>query len=182
MASCKPKSLTGLKAAYSESIAAADTGLELLNQTIQCKLSVSLYLLFGKDGLDVDTTCGTGLLVRMMRDIGFGFYWKVTYYRNIRARVFEFETSINPCNSVAAFEVIEHHANPVNFIVDALSQADFNTFIFTTELLNGSPSASDSWWYYAPVSGQHISFYQHKTLQNIAHQLGLGFYKAAGFH
>ena len=171
-----------IEEAYSDAIATADTGLVLRNQTIQRRLSVLLYLLFGKDGHYVDIAGGTGLLVRMMRDIGFDFYWKDSYCRNIHARGFEFETRLNPCNSVTAFEVIEHLENPVSFIVDALNQADSKTFIFTTELFNGPPPAPDTWWYYTPDTGQHISFYQQKTLQNIANQLGFRFYTSAGIH
>ena len=171
-----------LEEAYSDAIATADTGLVLRNLTIRRRLSVLLYLLFGKDGHYVDIAGGTGLLVRMMRDIGFDFYWIDTYCHNIHARGFEFETGLNPCNSVTAFEVLEHLENPVSFIAAALNQAETKTFIFTTELFRDKPPAPDTWGYYASETGQHISFYQHKTLRNIANQLGLYYYSNAGFH
>lgn len=171
-----------LEEAYSDAIASADTGLVQRNMGISRRLSILLYLLFGKEGRYVDFAGGTGLLVRMMRDIGFEFYWKDPYCTNIHARGFEFETSLPLCNAVTAFEVLEHLEDPISFIADALKQTETNTFVFTTELFEGKPPAPGAWWYYAPETGQHISFYQHKTLKKIADQLGLHYYSAAGIH
>jgi hypothetical protein len=96
----------------------------------------------------------------MMRDIGFDFYWKDPYSRNIHARGFEFDADLAPCTALTAFEVMEHLEDPLAFIQDALETAQTDTFIFTTELFHGTPPGPGEWDYYAPETGQHIAFYQ----------------------
>ncbi len=171
-----------LDEAYSDAIAGADTGLVQRNLLIVRQLSMLLFMLFGKKGRYVDFAGGTGLLVRMMRDVGFDYFWKDRYCANIHARGFEFSAGLNDCLALTAFEALEHLEDPVAFIKDALKQANTDTFIFTTELFTGKPPAPGDWWYYAPETGQHISFYQHRTLQTIADRMGLHLYSASGFH
>jgi hypothetical protein len=43
--------------------------------------------------------------------------------------------------------------------------------IFSTLTFHGAPPSRD-WWYYAFESGQHISFYQKRTLARLAERLG----------
>jgi hypothetical protein len=171
-----------LDEAYSDAIAGADTGLVARNLILARRLATLLYCLFGKQGSYADFAGGTGLLVRMMRDIGFDYFWKDLYSDNIHARGFEFDAHRPQCLALTAFEALEHLEDPVAFIEEALAAAQTDTFIFTTELFEGRPPAPGEWWYYAPESGQHISFYQDRTLKTIADRLGLNFYTAAGFH
>jgi len=171
-----------LDEAYSDAIAGADTGLVQRNCLIAHRLAMLLIMLFGRQGRYADFAGGTGLLVRMMRDIGFDFYWKDPYSRNIHARGFEFDADLAPCTALTAFEVMEHLEDPLAFIQDALETAQTDTFIFTTELFHGTPPAPGEWNYYAPETGQHIAFYQQKTLKAIAERLGLQFFSSSGFH
>lgn len=171
-----------LDEAYSSAIAIQDTGLVQRNLIISRKLSVILYLFFDRNGRYLDFAGGYGMLTRMMRDIGFDFFWADKYAKNLLASGFSADRNSGPYNAVTAFEVLEHVHEPLDFVAEALEYADSRTLIFSTETFSGQPPAPDGWWYYAPEAGQHISFYQKRTLAKIASRLGLGFYSKAGMH
>lgn len=167
--------------AYSDAIAAADTGLVQRNIAISTKLASLLYFAFDLRASYLDIAGGYGMLTRLMRDYGFNFYWSDKYCRNLIARGFEVDKAKERFIALTAFEVLEHVHDPIAFISDAMQQHDSRTLIFTTDLYENAPPSKD-WWYYAFNTGQHISFYQAKTLQVIAEQLGLKLYSANGFH
>ena len=146
--------------------------------------AVALYFVMGERGRGryLDAAGGYGMLTRLMRDYGFDFYWADKYCVNLMALGFEFREDIVPCNAVTAFEVMEHLENPVQFITDALSQAKSDTFIFSTELFEGERPPDEQWWYYSFETGQHIAFFQNKTLAVLANKLGMRFYSAGGIH
>jgi hypothetical protein len=171
-----------LEEAYSEAIASADTGLVSRNVDIAHKLIPLFYFAFDRRARYLDTAGGTGLLTRLMRDAGFDFYWRDPYCENVHARGFEFSSATAPCEVVTAFEVLEHLEDPIGFVSEALRESGADTFIFTTETYNGRPPEPGSWWYYTPETGQHISFYQLRTLERIAEKLGLRFYTYSGLH
>jgi hypothetical protein len=129
----------------------------------------------------LDVAGGYGLLTRLMRDVGFDFFWSDKYCKNLFARGFEGATD-KEFTAVTAFEVMEHLHDPLNFITEALSNAKTQTIIFTTELFTKKPPNPNDWWYYTFETGQHISFYQKKTLQVMSDKLGLNFYSSGGIH
>lgn len=171
-----------LSEAYSEAIASADTGLVARNIDISKRLTALLFLLFDRNARYLDLAGGTGLLTRIMRDIGFDFYWHDPYCQNVHARGFEFNASKAPCEAVTAFEVLEHLEDPLSFVSGALSQAGADTFIFSTELYKNLPPSPGSWWYYSLETGQHIAFYQRRTLEKMAEILRLRLYTRGDFH
>lgn len=158
--------------AYSSAIATADTGLVQRNLYLSKILSVLLFFMFDRDGKYLDVAGGYGMLTRLMRDAGFDFYWTDKYCENLLARGFEAAEG-STFTAVTAFEVLEHVPDPLVFISETMSQAKSRTMIFSTELFEGAPPKPESWWYYALETGQHISFYQRRTLQVIAEKLGL---------
>jgi hypothetical protein len=83
---------------------------------------------------------------------------------------------------VTAFEVMEHLEDPMQFVTDVLLQEKSDTFIFSTEPFDGEPPRVDQWWYYSVETGQHIAFFQKKTLEIMASKLGMRFYSAGGIH
>jgi len=171
-----------LDEAYSDAIAITDTGLVSRNISICNEVSNILYFLFDSKVKCVDIAGGTGLLVRMMRDVGFEFYWEDQYCTNIHARGFEAVDEHFPVNIVTAFEVLEHISDPLLFIKSSLKKYGASTMIFSTELFEGNPPKPSDWWYYSLTTGQHISFYQYKTLLYLARKIGLNLYSHGSFH
>jgi len=172
-----------LDEAYSSSIALADTGILQRNIKISGQLSKLLFLAFASNANYVDVAGGYGLLVRLMRDKGYNFFWHDDYTENIHARGFEADLSGETTyEAVTAFEVLEHLRNPLDFIGNALHAANTRTIIMSTELFEGEPPQPANWWYYSFATGQHIAFYQLKTLNIIADRLGLKLYSHKNLH
>lgn len=165
-----------LDEAYSEAISAADTGLVLRNTMVARDLTAVLGSMFG-EGPFVDWAGGYGMLVRLMRDAGFDFYWRDPYADNLLARGFEWHGDRSEV--VTAIEVLEHVPDPVGFLQECLSGAGADTVIFSQELHNGP---DPDWWYLTPATGQHVSFYSRKTLEVVAERLGMHLHTARTLH
>jgi|SRR5450759_1858551 hypothetical protein len=170
--------------AYSSAIAAADTGLVMRNIALACKLAGVLYWLTGErgEGRYLDAAGGYGMLTRLMRDLGFDFYWSDKYCDNLLALGFEYNQARGACRVVTAIEVLEHLTDPAAFIEETLALSGAHTLLFTTELYEGTPPQPDAWWYYSFATGQHIGFFQRRTLETLGARLGLQFASANGLH
>jgi hypothetical protein len=170
--------------AYSSAIAATDTGLVMRNIENARRLASVLCFGMGErgNGRYLDAAGGHGLLTRLMRDAGFDFRWSDKYCENLLARGFEFRPEHAPCAAVTAFEVLEHVEDPVRLVAEALTLTASDTFIFTTELYAGEPPLPGQWWYYALETGQHIAFYQERTLGTLAARLGMRLFSTPRLH
>jgi hypothetical protein len=171
-----------LDEAYQNAIANTDTGLVYRNELFSRLASVLFFYTLPRDGKFVDAGGGYGMFVRLMRDIGFDFYWTDIFCQNLLARGFEADTTKPPFVAVTAFEVMEHTPTPMQFIRDTMNRYGSRTLLFSTETFEGEPPAPDAWWYYSFATGQHISFYQRRTLKAIATQLGLHCYSKGMLH
>lgn len=170
--------------AYSSAIAAADTGLVARNVSLSRKVAGALYWVMGERGQGryLDAAGGYGMLTRLMRDLGFNFYWADKYCVNLLARGFEYDFGLGTCRAVTAMEVLEHVVDPASFIEEAMGATGAQTLLFTTELYEGVPPCPNDWWYYSFSTGQHISFFQRRTLELLGARLGLRFSSENGLH
>lgn len=167
--------------AYRDPIAISDTGLIQRNFSLAAKLSALLYFCLEPRGAYLDVAGGYGMLVRLMRDIGFDFYWSDKHCENILARGFESDQAGRQFSALTAFEVLEHLQDPVGFVSGLLKEHRVRTLLFSTQTYGEAVPPKD-WWYYAFETGQHISFYQTRTLATLAKRLGLHFLTANGLH
>ena len=172
-----------LDEAYESPVAAADTGILVRNLDLARVTSLVLLFMFDRRGRYLDAAGGYGIFTRLMRDLGFDFYWSDKYCPNLTARGFEFDEGGDlTYTAVTAFEVMEHLPDPVAFVAELLESTGTETVIFTTELFDGKPPAPEDWWYYAFPTGQHITFYQRSTLEYIGKRFGLNFYRSGPLH
>lgn len=168
--------------AYASAIADADTGLVQRNLILSKKLSVLLVAFFNRNGRYLDIAGGYGMLTRLMRDKGFDFYWSDKYCKNLLAPGFDADLTDGPYTALTAFEVLEHVHDPVEFVRASLATSQSKSIFFSTQLFQGEPPLPGTWWYYVPETGQHISFYQRRTLHALGTRLGLHCYSKGNLH
>ena len=127
----------------------------------------------------LDFGAGHGIFVRLMRDHGFEFRWYDPHATNDYARGFEHRDGMS-YDFLTAFEVLEHLVDPYVELDKIMSLAD-NVLVSTELLPTPAPRISD-WWYYAPRSGQHISFYTLSTLKEIAQRYQRNLLSCGSYH
>jgi len=161
-----------LEEAYKEPINITDTGYIQRNIQLSQKLTIILNIFFDKNGKFLDYAGGYGMFTRLMRDIGFDFYWDDKYTKNLFARGFEHTSGIT-YEAITTFESFEHFVNPIKELENLLNLS--NNIIFSTELLPYPIPKPEEWWYYGLNHGQHIAIYSEKTLQFLAKKYKLNY-------
>lgn len=163
-----------LDEAYSRPINYSDTGILQRNISLSKITAIIISNLFDKNAKFLDYAGGYGIFVRLMRDLGFDYYWSDKYSSNLFANGFEFHNQ--KVDMISAFEVFEHFVNPLEDIKGLLGSMDadllFSTDIYGQEL----ELRPQDWWYYGYQHGQHVSFYSRRTLDYIARQIGMNYY------
>ena len=159
------------KEAHKNSINITDTGIMSRNIGLSKVTAIIIYFLFSKDGKFLDFAGGYGIFTRLMRDIGFGFYWYDPYSTNLLARGFELKNEDSKFDLITAFEAFEHFVEPIKDIEKMLGFSD-NIF-FSIELLPFPIPRPEEWWYYGLEHGQHVSFFSLETLNYIARRYNM---------
>ena len=160
-----------LDEAYKNPINISDTGIMARNIYFSKIVSAILYFCFDKSAKYLDYAGGYGIFTRIMRDIGFDFYWHDDFTTNLLAR--GFEKSESRYELLTAFEVFEHFVNPIDEVKKMTELSD-NVLFSTVTIPDEIPSKD--WWYYGFEHGQHISFYSETTLKTIAKKFGMNIY------
>ncbi|MDQ3047223.1 MAG: class I SAM-dependent methyltransferase [Bacteroidota bacterium] len=156
-----------LKEAYENVITSLDIGLVSRNLYLRETIPPVIDAFFDPSAAMIDYGGGYGLFVRMMRDLGYNFYRQDIYCDNLFAKHFDLSDSPDKkFHVLTAFEVFEHLPDPMKEIETMFTYAD--NVIFSTELAPENTGDFETWWYVAPETGQHISFYSLDSLEFIA--------------
>lgn len=158
-----------LPEAYSKAISSLDTGILKRNLTAMRVLTVLLRFIGDSRGTFLDYGGGHGIFTRLMRDHGYDFRWQDQYAENLYAQGFEYEEGIT-LNGITAFELLEHLEHPRELFDRLLGELKPGFLLASTQLF--VRSVDPEWDYFYPTTGQHIAFYQPKTMEYIARQYG----------
>ena len=163
-----------LDEAYNSAITQLDIGLVQRNQLMAPIVKAITNKWFDPQAKFIDYGGGYGMLVRMMRDQGFDFYRQDIHCENLYAQSFEV-TDIPPFRAelLTAFEVFEHLVDPVEELKKMLALSD--TILFSTTVQPSADVSPESWWYFTPETGQHISLYSRASLQALADKFQLNY-------
>jgi len=157
-----------LDEAYADALNTSDTGIVRRSaRTTRIVASVMTMLACLHEPM-LDFAGGSGLLVRMLRDLGVDARWHDPHCANVFAR--GFEHAGERVALITAFEVLEHFEHPLPEIERLAHLCD--AMLFSTELVPTPTPAPDAWWYYGREHGQHIGFFRLQTLALVAERLG----------
>lgn len=174
-----------LEDAYSEAIVRQDTDIVVRNIFTALKLAAVDYFVLGDRGqhTHVDIAGGYGLLTRLMRDLGFDYYWSDLYANNLFARGFEYAPKRGKAFTLSAIEVLEHTTDPLKFIQDNLTELQADILFFTTEVFpDQQPPKAGEWGYYSFETGQHIAFFSNRGLSLLAKKIEMHYYSLGRLH
>ena len=164
-----------LNEAYSDVINKSDIGYVGRNLILSKVTTSIINLFFSKTGIFLDYGAGYGLFVRLMRDIGFDFYWQDNYCENIFANEFETDNAgTSNFELVTGFELFEHFLNPIEEIEKILRYS--RNILVSTFLIPQNNPKPGNWWYYGLEHGQHISIYSYESMKYIAGKYRLNLY------
>ena len=169
-----------LDEAYDTAIAALDTGIVTRNLVAQAIVHI-VGRIVRPAGRLIDFGGGTGMLCRMLRDIGFDAWLMDRYAEPVFARGFALapeQATAAPVAILSCFEVFEHFA-AVGPELDQLFALKPAVLVASTELYDGQGA---DWPYLVAETGQHIFFYSRRTMQHIAARQGYRYVGRGQFH
>lgn len=170
-----------LEEAYSDAISATDLGLLARCRAMAHRVPALLACTSVLRLPVLDWGGGYGTLTRMLRDAGIDCRHYDPYCLNVHALGFEGSLEDqHRWGAVLAIEVLEHLVDPWAFLRAAAARTDL--VIATTAVVSEPAPPLDSWWYWAPEHGQHISFYSARSLRRIASELGMVYVPTGSMH
>lgn len=166
--------------AYADAINDSDVGLVSRNLVLARATKAVITAFFAPEARFIDYGAGYGLMVRLMRDYGYDFYWQDKFCANLFAKVAPADLSgATRYELLTAFEVFEHLPNPTAELTEMLGLA--TSVLFTTQLIPDHNPLPGSWWYYGIDHGQHVSLYTRRSLEILAAKHGLRLYSDGHF-
>jgi hypothetical protein len=171
-----------LAEAYSTSLTVSDVGA--VRRCLTCRAAIWLILQFlrMRQARLLDFGGGSGLLCRLLRDIGIDAWTFDSYGSSEYARLFYVDAGTVAPDSfdvVTAFEVLEHLPRPDEDLA-SLFRLSPEVLIATTEIFD--TNYDRSWWYLTPHTGQHVFFYSQQALHSIANRFGYSLLSVRGWH
>jgi Methyltransferase domain len=168
--------------AYSESLTVSDVGAVRRCLTCRAVIWLILRLLRIRQARLLDFGGGSGLLCRLLRDIGIDAWTFDIYGSGEYARLFRVDAGAVAPGSfeiVTAFEVFEHLPYPDDDLT--------KLFHLSPEIMIASTEPyrieyDKNWWYLSPNTGQHVFFYSQSALQLIADRFGYSLQSVGGWH
>ena len=161
-----------LAEAYSHSLTLSDVGAVRRCLTNRAVVWLVLRLQRMRQPRLLDYGGGSGLLCRLLRDIGIDAWACDPHGSCEYAQAFRIEmggAGTGTFEVVTAFEVLEHLQRPDEDLAK-LFRMDPEVLIAST--VPYSANYDESWWYLSPGHGQHVFFYSQRALQMIADRYG----------
>jgi len=171
-----------LDEAHTNAISQFDTGL--VSRSMSASRLIGSFLKLQNDSniKGLDWGGGTGLLTRLLRDLGIDAYSYDKYAAGDLSHGFVVteEVTHREATFISAIECFEHLPNPIATFAPLVKNKKY--FIFTTEVLpNPVPNPADNdWWYFMPESGQHVTFASLSGLNEFRKQMSFEYYLRLG--
>jgi hypothetical protein len=158
-----------LDEAYSSAITSLDVGL--LERCLQLANITTAVMAAERvpAGPCLDFAGGYGTLTRLMRDRGRDFRHYDPICQNVFARGFD-GTLSGRYALITAYEVLEHLRAPRQELLEVARLSDL--LLVTTQVLPEPAPLPGQWDYYAPETGQHITFSSVAGLRELGASLG----------
>ena len=132
-----------------------------------------------KEALAFDFGAGSGLLGRLMRDIGYNFHSHDKYARPSFTSYNNFdELPATKPQLITAFEVFEHLPEPKTDLEQLLGLRA-PLIVFTTWFYSDQ---GEDWIYLVAECGQHVFFYSEQAMRELACTNGYELRSSAFFH
>ncbi|MDR3440696.1 class I SAM-dependent methyltransferase [Telmatospirillum sp.] len=157
-----------LAEAYDSSLASSDVGAVQRCLTARAALWSVLGLLGLRHARLLDFGGGTGLLCRLLRDLGIDAWTTDRYGRGDFAQSYRVDADALTCGRfdiLTAFEVFEHLPDPKNDLARLFA---LQPRLLLASTLPYRPDLGADWWYLAPAEGQHVFFYSRQALADYA--------------
>jgi hypothetical protein len=163
-----------LEEAHARPISLLDTGLVIRGLAATRIIAGFLFLQKEKERSGLDWGGGTGLLTRMLRDCGINARSYDPYASQDLAIGFLSgpESLGNNATFVSVIECLEHIRWPMESFEEVLENKTYLFLQTETLPMSDLKPSSRSWWYFAPESGQHITFPSKIGMVELGERLG----------